>query len=57
MNSEKKIDPAELNRERREEKMPVAGPHARKELTDPMKTPGTGSLPEPGAAKADVGPD
>ncbi|MBU3960255.1 MAG: hypothetical protein KJ670_09360 [Alphaproteobacteria bacterium] len=57
MNTDKKIDPAELNRERREEKMPAAGPHARKELTYPMKTPGTGSLPEPGAAKTDVGPD
>ncbi|WP_156951574.1 hypothetical protein [Ciceribacter selenitireducens] len=57
MSTEKKIDPAELKRERREEHMPAAGPHARKELTDPMKTPGTGSLPKPGAAKADVGPD
>lgn len=57
MNTDKKIDSAELKRERREEKMHAAGPHARKELTDPMKTPGTGSLPEPGAAKADVGPD
>ncbi|MBV2184472.1 MAG: hypothetical protein KUL88_08030 [Rhizobium sp.] len=57
MNPKKKIDPAELKRERREEAMPAAGPHARKELTDPMKTPGTGSLPEPGAVKADVGPD
>ena len=57
MSTEKKIDPAELKRERREEKTPAAGPHARKELIDPMKTPRTGSLPEPGAAKADVGPD
>ncbi|WP_454289435.1 hypothetical protein [Rhizobium arsenicireducens] len=57
MSSEKKIDKAELKRERREEEMPAAGPHGRKELTDPMKTPGTGSLPEPGSSKADVGPD
>lgn len=54
---EKKIDPAELKRERRDEEMPAAGPRARKEPTDPMGTPGTGSFPEPGAAKADVGPD
>ena len=26
--------------------MPAAGPHARPDLTDPQKTPGTGSLPE-----------
>jgi hypothetical protein len=25
-----------------------AGPHARPDLTDPDKTPGTGMLPEPG---------
>ncbi len=28
--------------------MPAAGPHARPDLTDPQKTPGTGSLPELG---------
>ncbi len=27
--------------------MPPAGPHARPELTDPEKTPGAGTLPEP----------
>ncbi|GLH81868.1 hypothetical protein SSBR45G_67770 [Bradyrhizobium sp. SSBR45G] len=32
------------------EKMPSAGPHARPELTDNDKTPGTGMLPEPGDA-------
>ena len=26
--------------------MPPAGPHARKDLTNPMATPGTGSLPD-----------
>lgn len=52
-----KIDRTKLERERREKDMPAAGPHARKELTDPMKTPGTGSLPEPGATKADAGPE
>ncbi|MDQ0457250.1 hypothetical protein [Rhizobium paknamense] len=28
------------------EDMPPAGPHARPELTDKEKTPGTGALPE-----------
>jgi hypothetical protein len=28
--------------------IPAAGPHARPHLTDPEKTPGAGSLPEPG---------
>lgn len=28
------------------EKRPSAGPHARKELTNPDATPGTGSLPD-----------
>jgi hypothetical protein len=28
-------------------KMPPAGPHARPELTDKDKTPGSGMLPEP----------
>ena len=42
---------------------PAAGPHARKDLVDDEKTPGTGSLPENDTAKAedqneaDVGPD
>ncbi|WP_022720488.1 hypothetical protein [Rhodopseudomonas sp. B29] len=27
---------------------PSAGPHAKPELTDQAKTPGTGMLPEPG---------
>ena len=57
MDDDKKIDEAELRRERREKDIPAAGPHGRKELTDPMKTPGAGSLPEPGASKMDVGPD
>ncbi len=32
------------------ESMPSAGPHARPDLTDKDKTPGTGMLPEPGDA-------
>lgn len=36
---------------------PVAGPHARKDLQDDMKTPGTGALPDSGAREVDVGPD
>jgi hypothetical protein len=35
--------------------LPAAGPHAKPELTDPAKTPGTGALPEPGAPDADAG--
>lgn len=34
-----------------------AGPHSRKELTDPQKTPGAGSLPEDQGPEADVGSD
>ncbi|NMA98154.1 MAG: hypothetical protein GX970_08595 [Phyllobacteriaceae bacterium] len=34
-----------------------AGPHARPDLTDKNKTPGTGSLPEDRAGESDVGPD
>lgn len=37
--------------------MPAAGPHDQDELQDPMKTPGTGSLPEVGFRGTDVGPD
>ncbi|WP_168192893.1 hypothetical protein [Undibacter mobilis] len=29
--------------------MPAAGPHAKPELTDDSKTPGAGTLPEPGS--------
>ncbi|MGE8106344.1 hypothetical protein ACQKP1_21890 [Allorhizobium sp. NPDC080224] len=39
------------------EDMPAAGPHDKKELQDPMKTPGTGSLPEIGSQKTDAGPE
>jgi hypothetical protein len=39
------------------EDMPAAGPHDKPELQDPMKTPGTGSLPEVGSRGTDVGPD
>jgi len=37
--------------------IPAAGPHARKELTDNEKTPGSGSLPDPEGQEGDVGPD
>lgn len=36
---------------------PPEGPHAREDLTDREKTPGTGSLPDKGDAQSDVGPD
>ncbi|QEE45286.1 hypothetical protein FVA81_11990 [Rhizobium sp. WL3] len=39
------------------ENMPAAGPHDKPELQDPMKTPGTGSLPKVGSRGTDVGPD
>jgi hypothetical protein len=39
------------------ETMPAAGPHDKPELQDPMKTPGTGSLPKVGSRGSDVGPD
>lgn len=29
------------------EELPAAGPHAKPHLTDPMKTPGAGTLPDP----------
>ena len=40
-----------------ETKTPPAGPHAREELTDHEKTPGTCALPEKGQKEVDVGPD
>lgn len=55
---------SEKPREHRAEKdkskaegMPAAGPHDKPELQDPMKTPGTGSLPKVGSRGTDVGPD
>ncbi|RWX78855.1 hypothetical protein EPK99_09760 [Neorhizobium lilium] len=36
---------------------PAAGPHARKDLTDMEKTPGTGALPDDDGKDADVGSD
>lgn len=39
------------------DEMPAAGPHDKPELQDPMKTPGTGSLPKVGSQGSDVGPD
>jgi hypothetical protein len=45
------------NRKSTAKDLPAAGPHDKKELQDPMKTPGTGSLPEVGSRGGDVGPD
>ncbi|MBN9024278.1 hypothetical protein [Kaistia sp. MMO-174] len=36
--------------------MPPEGPHARPDLTDYDKTPGTGSLPDPDTKGVDIGP-
>jgi hypothetical protein len=36
---------------------PAAGPHAREDLTDREKTPGTGALPDANGEDADVGSD
>lgn len=38
-----------------DQSMPAAGPHARDQLTDHDKTPGTGSLPDKKQGEADVG--
>ena len=38
------------------DKLPPAGPHAKPELTDYEKTPGTGSLPDDKNKEADIGP-
>ena len=43
--------------ERKSGRIPPAGPHARPDLTDKEKTPGTGSLPEDSAEDGEVGPD
>jgi hypothetical protein len=37
-------------------RMPPEGPHARPDLTDHEKTPGTGSLPDPDTKGIDIGP-
>jgi len=41
--------PPETDKPRRPDAPNPAGPHARPELTDEDKTPGTGMLPEPGS--------
>ncbi|MEN3148113.1 hypothetical protein ABCW43_12405 [Neorhizobium sp. IRAMC:178] len=38
-------------------KHPPSGPHAKEHLIDREKTPGAGSLPEPGAKEVDAGSD
>jgi hypothetical protein len=37
-------------------RMPPEGPHARPDLTDHEKTPGTGSLPDSDTKGIDIGP-
>ena len=37
--------------------IPPAGPHAKPELIDKSKTPGSGALPDDKTPEADVGPD
>ena len=39
------------------ESLPPAGPHAREDLIDNEKTPGTGALPDKDGGEADVGSD
>ena len=41
----------------RSDRTPAAGPHAKPELTDYEKTPGTGSLPDKTTNEGDIGPD
>jgi hypothetical protein len=41
----------------KKDQMPAAGPHAKPELTDFEKTPGTGSLPDKTTHEGDIGPD
>lgn len=36
----------------RAKEIPAAGPHAKPELTNPLATPGSGTLAEPGAKDA-----
>jgi len=40
--------PKDMDRAQQSSKIPAAGPHGRRELTDDSKTPGAGTLPEPG---------
>jgi hypothetical protein len=37
---------SDVSQPKPDEKIPPAGPHAKPELTDPEKTPGSGILPE-----------
>lgn len=54
---EKRQTPQPKDEKSKAEDVPSAGPHDKKELQDPMKTPGTGSLPDVGSRGTDVGPD
>lgn len=47
----------QLKTEDKRDRMPPEGPHARDELIDSEKTPGTGSLPDHSKGEADIGPD
>lgn len=42
-----RVPPEDSDSERAAPKAPPAGPHAKPELTDSDKTPGSGMLPEP----------
>ena len=57
MPEDKKPKPSNNPQERKDNPMPPAGPHAREDLTDYSKTPGTGSLPDKpsGGSETDVG--
>jgi hypothetical protein len=46
----------ENEKKAQDQKHPPAGPHAKPELTDKSKTPGTGMLPDPKSDDADQAP-
>lgn len=49
--------PGKTDRAPSDNRIPAAGPHAKPDLTDYEKTPGTGSLPDKTSHEGDVGPD
>lgn len=53
----KKEDQEKPERGIQRDRVPAEGPHAREDLIDREKTPGTGSLPGPNGEESDVGPD
>ena len=55
---DRKAETAKSRPGKADPKTPPAGPHAKEELTDREKTPGTGALPEKDQQLSiDVGPD